>query len=105
MKYFVNYPYTAESLKREYRELCKKLHPDTGGNAQDFAEMMNEYEQTARNLNGNGTTNKARTAANDDTTDRRRLEENNTTSRRPRRRVRPLLHTARRHALFYCWMD
>ena len=52
MKYFVNFPYTAESLKREYRELCKKLHPDTGGNAQDFAEMMNEYEQTARNLNG-----------------------------------------------------
>ena len=69
MKYFVNFPYTAESLKREYRELCKKLHPDTGGNAQDFAEMMNEYEQTARNLNGNGTTaNKARTAATDDTT-------------------------------------
>jgi hypothetical protein len=52
MKYFINFPYTAESLKREYRELCKKLHPDTGGNAQDFAEMMNEYEQTARNLNG-----------------------------------------------------
>ena len=52
MKYFVNFPYTAESLKNEYRELCKKLHPDTGGNAQDFAEMMNEYEQTARNLNG-----------------------------------------------------
>lgn len=69
MKYFKNYPYTAESLKSEYRELCKKLHPDTGGNAQDFAEMMNEYEQTARNLNGNGTTaNKARTAATDDTT-------------------------------------
>ena len=69
MKYFVNFPYTAESLKREYRELCKKLHPDTGGNAQDFAEMMNEYEQTARNLNGNGTTaNKTRTAAADDTT-------------------------------------
>ena len=52
MKYFVNYPYTVESLKAEFRELCKKLHPDTGGNAQDFAEMMNEYEQTARNLNG-----------------------------------------------------
>jgi len=69
MKYFVNFPYTAESLKSEYRELCKKLHPDTGGNAQDFAEMVNEYEQAARNLNGNGTTaNKTRTAANDDTT-------------------------------------
>ena len=68
MKCFVNYPYTAESLKSEYRELCKKLHPDTGGNAQDFAEMMNEYEQTARNLDGTTTANKARTAATDDTT-------------------------------------
>jgi len=51
MKYFVNFPYTAESLKSEYRELCKKLHPDTGGNAQDFAEMMNEYEQVTNDLN------------------------------------------------------
>lgn len=69
MKYFVNYPYTAETLKNEYREFCKKLHPDTGGNAQDFAEMMNEYEQTRRNLNGNGTTaHTAHTTAQDDTT-------------------------------------
>ena len=69
MKYFVNHPYTAETLKNEYRELCKKLHPDTGGNAQDFAEMMNEYEQTRRNLNGNGTTaHTAHTTAEDDTT-------------------------------------
>ena len=52
MKYFVNYPYTAETLKNEYRELCKKLHPDTGGNAQQFAEMLNEYQKTARDLNG-----------------------------------------------------
>lgn len=52
MKYFINFPYTAESLKNEYRELCKKLHPDTGGNKEAFQEMQNEYEQTARNLNG-----------------------------------------------------
>lgn len=52
MKYFVNFPYTAETLKNEYRELCKKLHPDTGGNAEEFKNMMNEYEQTARNLAG-----------------------------------------------------
>lgn len=52
MKYFVNFPYTAETLKNEYRELCKKLHPDTGGNAEEFKNMMNEYEQTARNLSG-----------------------------------------------------
>jgi hypothetical protein len=52
MKYFVNHPYTAESLKNEFRALSLKLHPDTGGNAQDFAEMLNEYQQTARDLNG-----------------------------------------------------
>lgn len=69
MKYFVNHPYTAETLKNEYREFCKKLHPDTGGNAQDFAEMMNEYEQTRRNLDGNGTTaHTAHTTEQDDTT-------------------------------------
>lgn len=68
MKYFANHPYTAETLKSEYRELCKKLHPDTGGNAQDFAEMMNEYEQTRRNLDGNGTTaHTAHTTADSDT--------------------------------------
>lgn len=52
MKYFVNSPYTAETLKKEFRELSKKLHPDTGGNADDFKEMLNEYEETARNLSG-----------------------------------------------------
>lgn len=43
MKYFINSPYTTNSLKREYRSLCKKLHPDTGGDADKFKEMMNEY--------------------------------------------------------------
>ena len=49
MKYFINSPYTAETLKSEYRELCKKLHPDTGGDAEDFKMMMNEYETISRN--------------------------------------------------------
>ena len=40
MKYFINSPYTAETLKSEYRELCKKLHPDTGGDAEEFKMMM-----------------------------------------------------------------
>lgn len=52
MKYFVNFPYTAESLKNEFRALSLKLHPDTGGNAEEFAAMLNEYEQTARNISG-----------------------------------------------------
>ena len=52
MKYFVNFPYTAESLKNEFRALSLKLHPDTGGNAEEFKDMMQEYEQIARNLSG-----------------------------------------------------
>jgi len=43
MKYFINSPYTTNSLRGEYRSLCKKLHPDTGGDAEKFNEMMNEY--------------------------------------------------------------
>jgi len=43
MKYFINSPYTTNSLRGEYRHLCKKLHPDTGGDAEKFKEMMNEY--------------------------------------------------------------
>ena len=43
MKYFINSPYTINSLRLEYRSLCKKLHPDTGGDDEKFKEMMNEY--------------------------------------------------------------
>lgn len=43
MRYFINSPYTTNSLKREFRFLCKKLHPDAGGDADKFKEMMNEY--------------------------------------------------------------
>ena len=62
MKYFVNFPYTAESLKNEFRALSLKLHPDTGGNAEEFAAMMNEYEQIARNLSGTAQDTKQSTA-------------------------------------------
>ena len=70
MKYFVNYPYTVESLKAEFRALCLTMHPDKGGNADEFKTMSAEYSDILASLtNGNGTTaNKARTAANDDTT-------------------------------------
>lgn len=69
MKYFINFPYTAETLKAEFRELCKTLHPDRGGNESEFKAMSAEYSDILASLtNGNGTTNKARTAANDDTT-------------------------------------
>lgn len=31
-------------LKKKYKELCFKLHPDLGGKKEDFQEMVNEYE-------------------------------------------------------------
>lgn len=67
MKYFKNYPYTAESLKAEFRALCLTMHPDKGGNADEFKTMSAEYSDILASLtNGNGTTAKTRTAANDD---------------------------------------
>lgn len=36
---------TAEELKKSYREWAKKLHPDLGGNAEEFKAMQNEYEK------------------------------------------------------------
>jgi hypothetical protein len=50
MKYFVNIN-NAEDLKKRFRELSITLHPDRGGNAEDFAAMLAEYETAAKNLN------------------------------------------------------
>ena len=44
MTYFKNCK-TAEELKKASREWAKKLHPDLGGNAEDFKAMQNEYEK------------------------------------------------------------
>lgn len=42
MKYFNNIT-TPEELKKQFRTLATKLHPDRGGNAEDFKKMMAEY--------------------------------------------------------------
>ena len=47
MTYFRNCK-TIEDVKRTYRDLAKKLHPDCGGNADEFKKMSAEY-QTAFN--------------------------------------------------------
>ena len=44
MKYF-NTCNTAEELKKEYRKLAKQLHPDLGGNEEEFKVMQNEFEK------------------------------------------------------------
>ncbi len=56
MKYFSNIPATVEELKKQFRALCIKLHPDKGGNAEEFKAMLNEYETI---LKGFGAYNKA----------------------------------------------
>lgn len=42
MKYFNNIT-TPEELKKQFRTLATKLHPDRGGNAEEFKNMMAEY--------------------------------------------------------------
>lgn len=44
MIYFTNCK-TAEELKKEYLELCKQLHPDNAGNAEDFKKMQDEFSK------------------------------------------------------------
>lgn len=43
MTYFRNCR-TIEDVKRTYRDLAKKLHPDCGGNAEEFKKMSAEYQ-------------------------------------------------------------
>lgn len=49
MKYFNNCR-TAEELKKGYRELCKKLHPDNAGNVEDFKEMQTQFAKAWERL-------------------------------------------------------
>lgn len=44
MKYFKNVN-TLNALKREYRMLAVKMHPDKGGNTEDMQELNAEFEQ------------------------------------------------------------
>ena len=41
---------TAEDVKTRFKELAKKLHPDCGGNAEEFKKMMAEYETAFERL-------------------------------------------------------
>ena len=43
MLYFKQ-PYTDESIKKQYKELAKLLHPDKGGSSAKFKQMIQEKE-------------------------------------------------------------
>ena len=44
MKYFNNVE-TLEELRKQYKELLKKYHPDNGGNVSDMQEVNAEYDE------------------------------------------------------------
>lgn len=48
MNYFKDIT-TPEELKKQFRAYCVTMHPDKGGNAEEFKAMLNEYEQAAKN--------------------------------------------------------
>ena len=64
LKYFVNIE-TIEELKKAYKELAKKFHPDLGGNKEEFQAMNNEYDLLFKELKLNKKSNKANNNTND----------------------------------------
>lgn len=44
MKWFTN-PQTLEELKKQYKRLAMKHHPDIGGNVTDMQEINSEYDK------------------------------------------------------------
>ena len=47
MKYFSNIS-TPEELKKQFCAYCVTMHPDKGGDPEEFKAMLNEYEQAAK---------------------------------------------------------
>nr|WP_317632327.1 J domain-containing protein [uncultured Flavobacterium sp.] len=52
MKYFKNIK-SLDELKNLFRQLCKELHPDKGGNTKEFIIMFNEYDSLKDSFNNN----------------------------------------------------
>lgn len=49
MKYFNNIS-TAEELKKQFRAYCVSMHPDKGGDSEEFKQMMAEYDGIIKNF-------------------------------------------------------
>lgn len=46
----IKQPFTEIQLKAEYRKLCKRYHPDTGGSAEQFKALNSEYEALKKQI-------------------------------------------------------
>ena len=49
MKYFKNIT-TSEELKKQFRAYCVSMHPDKGGDPEEFKQMMAEYDGIIKNF-------------------------------------------------------
>lgn len=68
MKYFNNNT-TAEELKKQFRAYCVSMHPDKGGDPEEFKQMMSEYDGIIKNFD------QARKRAEEEEEARQRAEE------------------------------
>lgn len=50
---------TIEDLREKYKELCKKLHPDNGGDTRAFQDMKNEFTDLCKVLKNKHRTEQA----------------------------------------------
>ena len=48
MRYFAGSE-CIEDLRKSFRALCMRLHPDKGGKHEEFVEMINEYDYLCGN--------------------------------------------------------
>lgn len=68
MKYFSNIT-TPEELKKQFRAYCVTMHPDKGGDPEEFKTMVAEYNNITRNFE------KAKERAQKEAEERRQAEE------------------------------
>ena len=68
MKYF-NKITTAEELKKQFRAYCVTMHPDKGGDPEEFKNMVAEYNNITRNFE------RAKERAQEEAEERRQAEE------------------------------
>lgn len=50
MKYFLNPPYSLERLSNEMKAYCRTMHPNFGGNTEEFTAMINEYREISEKI-------------------------------------------------------